>query len=364
MPVKKITEPVARAAERTAIWDTELKGFGLVARTTGTKSWVIQKKVAGRKTRVTLGRYPVLTAAEARSFARVKLLEIETGWQPEPDKLALTLRDAVREHKADMENDGRSSGGSFEHEVTLYLGDWLDRPLASISPQEIRSRHREMAKTPATANRAMRAFRAAYNTALGIDRHLPANPTSGLKWFHVPKRVTCIEDLAAWHEKLQTVSNPIIRRSLEFTLLTGMRISDVLSMRWEEVDSEALVLHRPRPKGGARRAFSLPLTKHLVSLTEHGWKSEWVWPSIHGGHLVNVRKAAQGAGITTRIHDLRRTYATVAAREKVPQHILGRLLNHSWATQTAEYQVLTPDDLRPYQEQIGEALVRSFNPQG
>lgn len=364
MPVQKITEPVARSAERTAIWDTELKGFGLVARTSGTKSWVIQKKIAGRKTRVTLGRYPVLNVAEARSFARVKLLEIETGWQPEPDKLELTLRDAVREHKADMENDGRSSGDTFEHEVTLYLGDWLDRPLASISPQEIRARHREMAKIPATANRALREFRAAYNTALGIDRHLPANPTSGLKWFHVPKRETIITDLADWHKRLQKISNPIVRHSLEFSLLTGMRVTDVLTMRWEDVDRSGLVLHRPCPKGGTRRAFNVPLTERLVSLMDHGWQSEWVWPSTHSGHLVNVRKPAKGVGITTKIHDLRRTYATVAARERVPQHIVGRLLNHSWATQTADYQVLTADDLRPYQEQIGDALVRSFNPQG
>lgn len=53
-----------------------------------------------------------------------------------------------------------------------------------------------------------------------------------------------------------------------FLLLTGLRRMDGATVRWEHVDLEAGKLHRPNPKGGTERAFTIPLSSECVRILE------------------------------------------------------------------------------------------------
>src|SRR4051812_8163921 len=65
------------------IWDGELRGFGLKVEAAGTKSFVLQYRNAeGRKRRIVLGRYGVLTLEQGRDLARIRLGEIAQGEDP------------------------------------------------------------------------------------------------------------------------------------------------------------------------------------------------------------------------------------------------------------------------------------------
>ena len=128
MPVAKLTKSYVDSIDFTGEgqelhWDSGLKGFGIRIGT-GSKSFVVQKSGKGIKT---IGRYGVLTVAQARQRAQDILADIindRLGQAPR-----LTLRKAMHDYVRGMKNRGRAprSIADLEYRLENYLADWLDR---------------------------------------------------------------------------------------------------------------------------------------------------------------------------------------------------------------------------------------------
>ena len=113
----------------------------------------------------------------------------------------------------------------------------------------------------------MRTLRAIYNHARRLARDLPAdNPTSGVDWNIQRRRDTAmgIEDLPRWFREAGRLRHPIRREFHLFTLLSGSRPGALMQARVEDLDLQRGVLHIPRPKGGAKRAFDIPLSRPMI----------------------------------------------------------------------------------------------------
>lgn len=134
-----------------------------------------------------------------------------------------------------------------------------------------------------------------------------------------------------------------MRRDLQWTLLlTGLRSLDARTLRWEHVDLERGTLHRPCPKGGPERAFTIPLCavlrERLARARDRPRQDDgWVFPTRdRAGRTTHLQEAKQQRLVDGRKvlhlpgpHRLRDTFATAAHEAGVHPFDLKLLLNHA-----------------------------------
>ena len=76
--------------KRYSIYDRELRGFGLRVSPKGTKTFFVMKRINGTMTRITIGKYPLITVHEAREKALEILRKIERENQPWYERILAT----------------------------------------------------------------------------------------------------------------------------------------------------------------------------------------------------------------------------------------------------------------------------------
>lgn len=374
--------------------DTDLRGFGLCVGA-GAKTYFAQRSVHGRSRRVTIGRHGVFTVDQARRKAQQLLAQMANGVDPTDEKRkararGFTLKEALELCEQTLKTKKRSERtiDGYKYAITTYLKDWLDRPLAEITRDEMQRRHQKIAadvaagkfagaysngrkrkrakgQGQATANSAMVAFRAVYNRALRGHPELPANPCINVDWFAVEreKKELPLSELYKWHKRVLGMDNSIRRDYLLFTLHTGLRRKSATEVRWEDVDIKRQVLRVPKPKGG--HPFDLPLSEFLIRLLDARRKenaevfedSPWVFPAeSKSGHIAEPREDFDGVKWTP--HDLRRWFITAAESLDLSPYVIKSLVNHRLPSGdvTAGYIQHEVERLRPAMEMIGAKL--------
>ena len=157
---------------------------------------------------------------------------------------------------------------------------------------------------PYIANGSMRTLRAIYNHARKANKSLPAdNPANAIDWNGEKRRDTGMgaSDLKGWFAELAALDNPIRREFHLFTLLSGCRPTALQEIQPSHVNFRRRMVHIPRPKGGAKRAFDIPLSREmilcLVRAIRFGRKmypsqaADWIFPADRAsGHLVEQKE--------------------------------------------------------------------------
>lgn len=145
-----------------------------------------------------------------------------------------------------------------------------------------------------------------------------------------------------------------IERARDRVLLTtayacGLRISEIASLRVEDIDSERMLVHIRHAKGDKERI--VPLSDKLIEILRSWWRlrrpTTWLFPSEHGGdrHVSTrtvgraVAVAAQRAGIRKHVtpHVLRHSFATHLVEAGTNIHIVQNLLGHARLDTTRIY---------------------------
>jgi integrase len=144
-----------------------------------------------------------------------------------------------------------------------------------------------------------------------------------------------------------------------------MRKNEVFEMRWENVDLNKKTLLIPKTKNG--EPLLLPMSDCLFDLFAHrkddAGSSSWIFPSDgKKGHLIDVRKALlqveKKTDVKIMVHDLRRTFATIAESLGISSHTLKELLNHKTDNDvTSGYIVRDVERLRKPAQQIAERML-------
>lgn len=147
--------------------------------------------------------------------------------------------------------------------------------------------------------------------------------------------------------------NPLLAPVVGLLLLTGMRVSELLSTRWEHVDIARRTLHVPTSKTG--RSRYVPLAKAAVAIIEGMPRKDgavFLFPSpkCPQTHLTTIkhgwqtaRDAADLPGL--RIHDLRHSAASFMVNSGVDLFAVGKVLGHANVASSARYSHLAQDTL-------------------
>ena len=157
-----------------------------------------------------------------------------------------------------------------------------------------------------------------------------------------------------------TLNNSEQADIIRLLLLTGCRRSEIVRLRWSEVDRDKLVL--ADSKTGPR---TVPLNTQARRILERRPRgaSPFVFPSPRDPARPRSRnlsfwyRARREAGIEeVHLHDLRHTFASraLALGEGLP--MIGKLLGHTQVQTTARYAHLARDTVKASAARIGDSI--------
>ena len=255
----KRTVDALEPAEKTWIaWDDKLTGFGVRVHPAGTKSFIVNYRTGhgGRKApnkRVVVARYGKVTTDQARRLAKNILARVAAGYDPAEERAEgrgmPTLADAFDEYMKANPSRSKATNQLYTFEAERYLGDWLSRPLDTITRRDVENRFNKLTTDRgwSPANRATSLLRSVYRRPC-VDHDGLRNPVDlwlagGGKFHRKPRRKISApaEVLPRWRAGIQAeVNNDAIRDALWFGLYTGMRREEVLTLRWDRVEMDTL----------------------------------------------------------------------------------------------------------------------------
>lgn len=373
--------------------DTDLGGF-FVLIGKGAKSFMIQADLRAdgrrRSIRMKVADVGELSARDARAKAKILLGRIADGDDPRPPRQTPqapagagnevpTLREAwVRFRVSHLERKGRSSATLriYKDHMERLFADWLDWPLSDIgdAPRLLTDRHDAISagNGPAIANGAMRSFRAVYNHARKTCRALPAeNPAHAVDWNPEHRRDTAmgVTDLPAWFEQLVAIPNPVRREFQLLTILSGSRPEALKSVQVTDLDLRERVMHIRNPKGGAAKAFDIPLSRAMMEsifrlrrigpVIYPASGRVWLFPSDSpSGHLEEHKE--KRALLRHWGNDLRQTYRTLGQAAEISDVDMHLLMNHALPGVNPGYitrSKLMRDHLRAQQEKLSRFIL-------
>jgi integrase/recombinase XerD len=133
----------------------------------------------------------------------------------------------------------------------------------------------------------------------------------------------------------------------------GLRISEVVSLRVDDIDSRRMVLRIRQAKG--RKDRYVMLSPRLLTLLREYWKvarpAEWLFPGDVPGHPITGKavnqicvQAARAAGLGKHVtvHTLRHSFATHLLEAGTDIRIIQNLLGHRCLKTTFLYAHVSP----------------------
>ena len=375
--VKLTNENIARLKLQPGdrVYDDSLGGFYIQAGKRGGATYRVMADPPKRARALglpktlnrTVGKWPGMSAAKARVEAGRLIAMIKGGNDPTQPEIniegptldeGLVLYVAGLQKKVEVDKIQPATITFYEKSVARIDKKLRARPLAVLgaNKQLLKDEHARLSikSGKVAADHSIVAVRAIYNHALKTWSDLPANPVKAVDRNGIPDRAEHgmgLEDLAGWWAEVQKIRNEVKRQLMLFMLLTGLRSTDARTAKLAELDEAGKNLWIPCPKGGKRKAFSLPVSDAAMACiyaARATWeskepRSEYLFPSTHGktGYFSNPRVERVIDGERDRSlatgHKLRHTFATCAEAAGYAEGTYGVLLNHTPKSVTGKY---------------------------
>lgn len=372
---KSAVEKRLKSGDPARYGDSEVPGLWLRVRGPGLGAWFFRYQAGGRRREMSLGRAAAVTLEDARNAARGYAGDVARGNDP------LGKRDDVRrealarrllcdvldewevfraKHASDIALNTREATARDVRTLKRHLGH---KVLDSLSEADFTTMRDAMAESPASFTSALKRFRA-FAKWCRRKKYLVSDPSEFSEgYISLPRerRATDLElrrigkvldDIEAGR---YLVSRATGRRRVvpkeaaaivRIALLSGLRIGEVLGLTRAQLDRDAGCIRLPfskTSKGEDRR----PLTRQTLAVVDHlpmKGPDALLFPKANGeprsvpGMWDHWRKIRDAAGADDlRIHDLRRTFGSVAADLGTNDATIGAILGHKSASVTGRY---------------------------
>lgn len=369
--------------------DSEIKGFALRVGATS-KVYIAENKVNGKTVRVSIGKHGIYTAEQARNEAKELLLLMSKGINPndqarEQKTRSMTLQQVFQDFLSARKALKVRTIYDYKRIMGTYLADWNNKVITEITKDMIAKRHADLGQSSqAQANLTMRFLRALFNFAAGQYEDskgqtlIQDNPVKRLSqtraWYRVERRQTVIKphELKPWFQAVMNLKNDFksqnretIRDYLLLVLFTGLRREEAASMTWDNIDLQAKTLKVADTKN--HLDHTLPLSAFLYDLLQQrkaNAVNDYVFQRSNGqGHITEQRKqmakVIKESGVMFTIHDLRRTFMTIAESLDISAYAVKRLANHKMNNDiTAGYIIADVERLRNPMQKITDYILK------
>jgi integrase len=361
------------------IFDAQLPGLGLRITPTGTKIFVAQARVSGRKRRITVGLADTMSLATARTEALQLLAAMRGGIDPTADRKArlraaaaksITIRELSEQWMAEfvIPKLKPRTVSDYRGLLALHILPTLGNlTVAGIDREHIERRHLEMRGTPRRANYTIATIKTMLGFAVkrGLRQH---NPAAGIQPYRQNKRERFLSEaeIGAAADAITAaegdgVIGPFAAAGLRLALFTGARSGEITAIQWDHIDWERRLVRLPDSKNNAPRTIhlsdaaleALRTTPHIGPFVVAGVK--------HGAPYRNLSRAwsvvRKYAGLPdVRLHDLRHSYVSLAAGRGVSLHMIGKLLGHKDPATTQRYAHLARDAVQAVNDELGAVM--------
>lgn len=323
----------------------------------GKPVWYVRVVENGKQQR--FGAFP--TKTEARNFYdKVKREQAEQRFDPQQyRKRQAVLGDLIDQHLE------VSRVKSLETEK--YYGRWWKErlqgiPLSGVTPGLLETIQGELLKKgfqPQTVVHYLKFLRHVLNKAVK-NGMLSINPFVRVELVKILQRRTRFLSLEEESQLLEQLGETY-RTHARLAILTGLRLSEQFSMKWEWVDFERGMITLPRSKAGGVQYVRLNVEAQAILRDRQsrqlntGGCGVWVYPSANPETPLDQRnfcsrvfipavKRASLEGVTW--HTLRHTYASRLAMSGQSDRTIASLLRHSGTGLVQRYAHLSPTHLQ------------------
>jgi integrase len=344
---KRAVDQLSANDRDNVVWDTEIKGFGLRCRRSGAKHYVFKYRTGGRQRWFTIGRHGSPWTADTARREALRLLGLRAAGQDpatgrDRQNGAFTiaeladrfLRDHVAQHCKPRTAD------EYRRAVKHFINPVLGRQrIADLTRADVAHFHHRFRDHPYQANRSLAALSKMMNLAEAWGLRLGgSNPCRHVKKYREEKRDRYLtkEELRRLGAVLadagrNEAETPFVLTALGLLILTGARLTEILTLRWGYVDLENGVLRLPDSKTGAKEVYlndaAIKLLRDVPRMAGNPYVIAGHKP---GAHLVQLQKAwrrirAKANLDDVRIHDLRHSFASVAVSAGMSLPMIGKL---------------------------------------
>lgn len=364
----KFTDNFIKNLQPEADWLEKIEASGLGVRVTpsGNKSWFYRFTFNGKRSKMSLGKYPAISLKEAREllFQAQKLKEnginpIEHNNQ-EKLKQQNTVELIIRAWYVGYIEKNRKQPLQIKQQIEADIIPLLgDKNPEQLHPRDITKAldaivHRG---SPVHANKVLSSLKQAFNYAVSRG-DMSSNPAVGIRARDIgglekprERYLTADEIKTLWHflESDTSKMSMSITTSIKIILLTGVRTGELLLATWDEIDFEQSLWTIPanhNKTGLITKIHLSPFTKNLFRELFAQKTSNFIISNFKTGEALSDKAIAKAVNrIQDRVaipqwtpHDLRRTFATLMGEAlHIDPVVIEKCLGHKMPQIMATY---------------------------